>query len=133
MPLLSLSLPLAWKSAKLEVLRVDRFAAVQDDPESKFKHEMYMATARLQVMVERELCLTPAIVHLLHPENTPRSQLETSDREPAAWASTRPSSSTSESRPTTTTRTKTTSERDEASTQRGSAERGSSPGQRVRL
>ena len=75
MPLSSPSLPLATKWAELETLRVDYYALIQQDVTSKNASEMYLATARLQVAVERELGMTPLVIHMLRPDKNPHLHL----------------------------------------------------------
>lgn len=62
-PLEDLSLPLAWKWGELETLRVDLFVAIQKSPSNEKLRNMHLATTRLQVAVERELRMTPALAH----------------------------------------------------------------------
>jgi hypothetical protein len=66
-PLDVLSLPLAWKWAELETLRVDLYAALQHDLTNSKFHEQFLAVTRLQVHVERELVMTPAWTRLVRP------------------------------------------------------------------
>jgi hypothetical protein len=66
-PLEVLSLPTAFKWAELECLRVDLFAALQADPTNDKHHERYLATARLQIAIERELGMTPTLMRQLRP------------------------------------------------------------------
>jgi hypothetical protein len=67
-PLEALNLPLAWRWAETEVLRVDLFAAAQADPANEKHHERYLATARLQLSVEDKLGMTPSESRRLHGE-----------------------------------------------------------------
>lgn len=60
-PLEPLSLPLAWKWAELETLRVDLFQAIQKAPSNEKLRQSHLATMRLQVAIERELRMTPSL------------------------------------------------------------------------
>ena len=60
-PLEALSFPLAVKWAELETLRVDLYAAIQKSPTNEKLRNSHLATTRLQVAIERELRMTPAL------------------------------------------------------------------------
>jgi hypothetical protein len=54
-------LPLVWKWCELETLRVDLFQAIQKSPSNEKLRQTHLATTRLQVAIERELRMTPAL------------------------------------------------------------------------